>query len=195
MINWPNRITIGRILLTPLLVMVAIRADEGPHYRTWTLLLFIGLALTDAVDGFLARALKQKTSLGTFLDPLADKLLLATATVLLVVPIWPDPAGGALTRLMSPTVAVIIISRDVLLALGALLTFILTGNLAIRPSILGKLTTATQVAMVVGALLPAPDWLRPPLFGGAALFTIASFLGYTYDWTKQLSIFGEPAKK
>ncbi len=193
MLNWPNRITIARILLTPLLVMLAIRADEGPEYRGWMLLLFVALALTDAVDGFLARTLKQKTPLGTFLDPLADKILLATATVLLVCPIWPAAKSNDLERLMPPSIAIIVISRDVLLALGSLLAFMLTGNVVIRPSVLGKLTTAAQIVMVVAALASAPDWLLPGVFWTAAALTVASFLGYTYDWTRQLALFGGPA--
>lgn len=190
MLNWPNRITLARILATPLLVMVAIRADEGPAYRAWTLALFVLLALTDAVDGFLARALKQKTPLGTFLDPLADKILLTTATILLVCPLWPDPATGEPARLLPPSVAVVLISRDLILSLGAVLIFILTGTVDVRPSLLGKVTTAFQIAMVVGLLLPVSAWFRAPLLGGVVAVTVASAVGYVYDGCRQLARLG-----
>lgn len=187
MLNWPNRITIARILLTPGLVMLAIRADEGPHIRTWTLLLFAGLVLTDAVDGFLARALKQKTELGTFLDPLADKLLLTTAMVLLVCPLWPDPATGERGRLLPASVAVVVISREIILAIGTLLLFLLKGGVAIRPSVLGKLTTVAQAGMVAGILAGLGEPWRGALLWGTALVTVASFVGYAYDGCRQLA--------
>ncbi len=194
MLNWPNRITIARILLTPVLVMLAIRADDGPQFRAWTLALFVILALTDAVDGFLARTLKQKTELGTFLDPLADKVLLVTATVLLVCPLWPDAAAGARTRILPASIAVIVISREVLLALGTLLIFVLAGNVVIRPSVLGKLTTLVQIAMIAGTLAGVREPVRTPLLWGTALITIASFVGYAYDGCRQLARIGDDKK-
>ena len=191
MLNWPNRITIARILLTPVLVMLAIRADEGPQFRTWTLVLFVALVLTDAVDGFLARALKQKTELGTFLDPLADKVLLTTALVLLICPLWPDPAAGTRVRLLPASVAVVIISREVILALGTLLIFVLAGSVTIRPSILGKLTTVLQSAMIAGTLWGTAEPVRTPLLWGTVLVTVASFVGYAYDGCRQLARIGD----
>lgn len=191
MLNWPNRITIARIVLTPVLVMLAIRADEGPQFRTWTLTLFVVLVLTDAVDGFLARALKQKTELGTFLDPLADKVLLVTATILLVYPLWPDEEAGARMRLLPPSIAVIVISREILLALGTLLIFVLAGNVVIRPSVLGKLTTVAQAAMIAGILMGTREPVRTPLLWGTAFITIASFAGYAYDGCRQLARIGD----
>lgn len=190
--SWPNRITIARILLIPLLVMTAIRSDQGERYRYFTLWIFLGLSLTDALDGFLARALKQRTQLGTFLDPLADKLLLTTATILLVCPIWLDPATGQLTRLLPVSIAVVTISRDLLLAIGALIVFMMTGDLKVRPSAIGKITTFAQIAMVVAALLPPLAALRRGVFWTAAALTLASLVGYTIDWCRQMSILGEP---
>ena len=102
--------------------------------------------VTDAVDGYIARMHSQKTILGSFLDPLADKLLLTTAFVSLAM-------IGNLPIRLPPWVPLIVISRDVIIILGAALIQINTGRLDIRPSVWGKLTTFLQMATVLGILI------------------------------------------
>ena len=85
-LNWPNRITIARIVLVGPLVICLLRLNSGwEHWRHLALALVTITALSDALDGFLARRLGEETPLGRFLDPVADKLLIACAVVLLSV--------------------------------------------------------------------------------------------------------------
>ena len=140
MINWPNRITLLRILLIPFFVggLIYGHLDRA-------LWIFILAVLTDAVDGYLARSRSQQTTLGSFLDPLADKLLLTTAFITLAV-------IGHLPIRLPPWVPLVVISRDIMIVIGATLIQMNTGRLDIRPSIWGKLTTFLQMATIIGIL-------------------------------------------
>jgi cardiolipin synthase (CMP-forming) len=131
--NW---LTVLRIVLIPVFIGSLIY-----RYVHWSLLAFCLAALTDALDGFVARKTKI-TSLGRFLDPLADKMLLASAFVILPivnqVPVW---------------VTVVVVSRDVTIALGYLLIYINWGSSLIKVRILGKITTLLQSCCVGFSIL------------------------------------------
>jgi cardiolipin synthase (CMP-forming) len=135
-VNWPNAITIIRILLIPLFVYEVLDGQyaEGA-------VVFIIAALSDALDGFVARFWKMKTRLGTFLDPLADKLLVTSAYVILgikgMIPLW---------------LVVGVISRDVIIVLGALVLHIIHGELHPRPHLVSKVNTFFQLLTVILAL-------------------------------------------
>lgn len=169
-INVPNSLTLIRVLLTPLFAIFLIK-----RLLDFALLIFAIAALTDGVDGLVARLFRQKTTLGAFLDPAADKLLLVTAFVTLaiqeVIPSW---------------LTVIIITREVLILSGVAL-FTITGHSFVpRPSILSKVTTVAQVMSVLFVLVHnyAPDMARsniqPALFWFAAGMTIISGFQYIY---------------
>ncbi|MEJ5358628.1 MAG: CDP-alcohol phosphatidyltransferase family protein [Desulfobacterales bacterium] len=167
-ISLPNLITVLRIFLTPLFVILLIRGET-----LWALGVFLAAGVSDGLDGLLARLLNQRSTLGAVLDPIADKLLLTAAFICLAL------IGG-----IPPWVAVVVISRDVLIVIGvAVLAF---ANIAfeIRPSILSKWTTVCQVVLVASALLalqlPAIAPAVSPLCWVAVALTILSGLHYTW---------------
>jgi len=142
--NWANRITLLRILLIPFFVGALIYGQLDK--ALW----IFGLAvLTDAFDGYIARMHSQKTILGSFLDPLADKLLLTTSFISLAV------IGGLPVRL-PPWIPLVVITRDIMILFGAALIHMHTGHLTIHPSIWGKLTTCLQMATILGVLVNFP---------------------------------------
>lgn len=141
--NLANRITIARIVSIPFFIasVVYSRPDIA-------LIIFILAALSDAVDGFIARALKQKTPLGTVLDPIADKLLLLSAYICLTM-------VGAVPGILRlpPYITITVLSRDAIIVLGSMVIFFITGDLKVAPSPVGKVTTVFQMLTVIAALL------------------------------------------
>lgn len=168
-IRLPNLITVVRIFLTPLFVILLIRGDTD-----WALVVFLAAGVSDGLDGLLARLLDQRSTLGAVLDPIADKLLLTAAFICL-----------ALIHGIPPWVAVVVISRDVLIVIGVAVLAFARIAFEIRPSILSKWTTVCQVVLVATALLalrlPALDTAVFPLCWIAVVMTFLSGLHYT--WT------------
>ncbi len=170
-LNWPNRITLVRIALVPPFVICLLNMNTGwAGSRHLAIVLFGVMALSDALDGFLARRLNQSTPLGRFLDPIADKLLISCAVVLLAV----DTTSVSGFRLPS-WVPVIAIGKDALTVIGFGLIYATTGQYFVQPRPWGKACTLLQLVMVAYALL-APDlpvWLQRTL---PATWWIASAL-------------------
>jgi cardiolipin synthase len=174
-LNIPNIITFVRIVIIPVFVTALI-------YKKYNhaLVLFIVAGISDTLDGLLARATKQKTRLGAFLDPLADKSLLLTSFVLFSVYGW-----------IPKWLAITVISRDVIVILGWLLLYLGYHITKITPSITGKAAIASQLILIAYILLsinfsniPAPDrWM----FWTVAALTIVSGLQYIYKGLKQAS--------
>jgi len=152
-------------------------------YPKMATLLFLIAGITDGLDGLLARKLKQKTALGSFLDPMADKLLLAAAFVTLSIPSVP-------LALHIPTwLTVLTISRDFLIALSALVIHLQTQHSSFPPSLLGKCTTAVQLVTVAVCMLANFDiQLARDVFPLAVYstlgFTLVSGLHYSYRSVK-----------
>ena len=134
--NIPNFLTLLRIILVPLLVIFLINKSFVK-----ALILFACLGLTDALDGFLARILNQQTVLGSYLDPIADKVLVTTCflslAILKVIPGW---------------LAVVVISKDVIILLGIAVLSIMNVTFRVQPLFVSKVTTALQIAVVFFAL-------------------------------------------
>lgn len=162
----PNLLTILRVLLTPLLVIFLLedRLSEA-------LIVFVAAGITDGLDGLIARLYKQKTRLGAFLDPLADKLLLATTYVLLAV-----------QNLVPSWLTVIVLSRDVLIVLGVFVLFMQDLPFEIKPSLASKLTTCAQILTAIvtmaTALASPHPLLKHVLFQFTAAVTIVSWAQY-----------------
>lgn len=133
-----NLLTVSRLILIP----VFVTALYYQHFR-WALAVFLVAAVTDGLDGLVARSFNQRTQLGEVLDPMADKLLLVTAFVILSLPRFTltDPIPFWLTA--------VAISRDVIIVLGAAVINLTTGFSRFRPSIPGKLNTLVQIVMIV----------------------------------------------
>lgn len=151
-LNWPNRITIARIILVgPLVICLLNLNGGGPGWRRVTLGIFFLMAVSDALDGILARRLGQETPLGRFLDPVADKLLIVCTVILLA------GQSTAVENFRLPGwVAVIAVGKDVLTVIGFGLVHATTGEFWIQPRTCGKACTLVQLVMIAFVLL-APD--------------------------------------
>lgn len=161
----PNWLTVLRILLIPLFVSLLVYRRPGS-----ALVVFCLASLTDLLDGYVARRRGSQSRLGAFLDPMADKLLLTasfvTLTYLRRLPFW---------------ITAVVISRDVILVVGAALIHMTGGQIYPSPTRAGKLSTFFQITTVLAAVLtpyaPAPRVLKTIIWITAA-FTVASGLQY-----------------
>jgi cardiolipin synthase len=136
-----NQLTLLRVMLIPAFVILVIYGHLG-----WALIVFGIAGLTDALDGLLARWRGQRTSLGAWLDPMADKLLLVTTFVVLTIP------GLGLANRLPIWLTVLIISRDVVIVLTVAIVNLAIGPRTFRPSIYGKIATATYIITAVIAM-------------------------------------------
>src|ERR1043165_5047328 len=136
-----NQLTLLRMLLIPAFVILVVYGHLG-----WALLVFMFAGLTDALDGVAARRAGQKTSLGAWLDPMADKLLLVTTFVVLTLP------GLNLANRVPLWLTVLVISRDVVIVLTVAIINLAVGPRTFRPSIFGKIATATYIVTAVSAI-------------------------------------------
>ena len=152
------------------------------HPKSATVL-FLLAGITDGLDGLIARKLKQKTVLGSFLDPMADKILLTAAFITLTVPSIP-------LVLHIPTwLTILTISRDVLIAVSVLIIHLQTQHSHFPPTLLGKCTTAVQLLLVAICMLANFEAklaiaLFPMVKYAALFFTLASGLHYAYKSIK-----------
>jgi cardiolipin synthase len=180
----PNLITLFRIILTPLFIIFLIQGN----YRK-ALVVFVLAGVSDMADGLIARTWQQKSRLGSYLDPLADKLLMAASFVTLSIyhqiPSW---------------LTVVVLSRDVILATGVLIFRLADIPLVVRPSLAGKWTTTFQLT-TVGFVLLGKIWAFHPLvlpvfFWVTGALTTISGLQYFYRGIKQTNMFqGNGAKE
>ena len=177
-----NKITILRILLVPFFVVqVLYYVNTGNEwYRLFAFLCFAVAAISDGVDGYIARRYNQISELGKMIDPLADKLLLMSAVLLLSmknehldrIPIW---------------LTAIILSRDAILIMGLLLIQHVCGKATVRPIMLGKIATVLQMICVLWALLKFSPRFLLVLAIAAAACTGISGLIYIFEGVRQLS--------
>jgi cardiolipin synthase (CMP-forming) len=133
-LTFANQLTILRIVLIPAFVLLVVYGHLG-----WALLVFITAGLTDALDGLIARRAGQRTHLGAWLDPMADKLLLVTTFVVLTVPAIP------LTNHLPLWLTVAVISRDVVIVGVVAIVNLAVGPRTFKPSMWGKMATAAFI--------------------------------------------------
>jgi cardiolipin synthase len=136
-----NQLTILRMVFIPVLVILIVYSYHG-----WAFFIFLLAGVTDGLDGLMARWLQQKTSLGAYLDPIADKLLLTSSFVVLSI------KGLGLPNVVPLWLTILVISRDVILISSALVIIITTNHRTFSPSIYGKMTTCFQILTVVAVL-------------------------------------------
>ncbi len=146
-----NEITIVRVLLIAPFVICMLKIHDHRAMRYIALAIFLVMCMSDALDGYIARSRKQVTRLGSFLDPMADKLLMACACVLLA-----SSQSSVEGYVLPPTIVVLIIGKDLLLLLGFLIIYLITSHIHIVPIFAGKAATVLQLSMVAAVLL-APD--------------------------------------
>jgi len=166
----PNLLTLSRICLAPFLVSAILEDRYALSFY-----LFLAAGLTDALDGTLARILKQRTMLGSYLDPVADKLLLSTLFLVLM------HKGLIPTR-----VTVMVFGRDVGILVVAAILYAATGRREFNPSIFGKANTFAQVAAIAAVLLhqiTQAYWVtevRMLALGATMVLTVVSGLHYAW---------------
>jgi len=173
--NLPNILTLIRVLLTPLFVILIIN-----KYFEWALLTFAIAGITDGLDGLIARLTHQRTELGAYLDPIADKLLTFAAFISL-----------AIIEMIPSWLVVIVITRDIIILVGFLVMFLTNYHPKINPSFLSKMTTTFQITTILFALLAGLF----PLFKQLSIFayyvtgmiTILSGIQYVYIGTRILN--------
>lgn len=172
--NLANKISIARIIFIPFFIAAVVysRMDIA-------LIFFILAVISDGVDGMIARGLKQKTQLGTILDPVADKLLLISAYICLSIA-KSIPEGLRLP----PYVPIVVISRDVIIVLGSVIVYLIKGDLKVSPSIVGKITTFFQMLTIVCILLKFN--YSYAVWNIAVLLTIVSGVDYVVKGSRSL---------
>jgi len=157
-----------RILLTPLFVIFLLK--DMFHFA---LIVFTVAAISDGLDGLLARYFNQHTVLGAYLDPIADKLLMASAFVSLAV-----------LKVIPPWLAVIVLSRDILIITGIAVFALSDIHIEMNPSLVSKWTTVAQVLTIflilLNPMIPGIQTIKWLLFWITAGLTIASGLHYVY---------------
>jgi len=167
--NTANLLTLARILLIPFILYWL-----GQERYALTLFLFLVMAITDILDGWIARRWKQKTLLGSYLDPIADKLLLVSVFVTLAwmgqIPIW---------------LVIWTVLRDLLILVSAVFVRLSVGAISFPPTLWGKLTTFFQLALVLAVLLVnavplSSMWLVNGLIWITLFFTLFSGFHYIY---------------
>ena len=167
--------TLIRVLLIPLFVIFIINKLFG-----WALITFAVAGITDGIDGLIARITHQRTELGAYLDPIADKLLLIAAYVTL-----------AIIEILPSWLAVIVVTRDVIILLGFLVFILLNYRPKIQPSLVSKVTTFFQISTILLVLMagyaPVFKQLSSIAIYGTTLFTIVSGSHYIYVGTRILN--------
>lgn len=169
--NFPNLITIGRILLVPVTIWLLISEAYG-----WALAVFLVAGISDGVDGYLARRFASQTELGSYLDPIADKLLLVSVF-----------AAMGIIKILPAWLVLLVITRDLLIVAGVLLAWIMDQPFIMKPRAISKLNTALQIVFVALVLAIYAVKMSPALMVPAgtilvAVLTIVSGAYYMHDW-------------
>jgi cardiolipin synthase (CMP-forming) len=173
----PNQITFLRLGFLPFFLILI----DYEQYR-WALAVLVVAGLSDGIDGMLARKLNQRSSLGAYLDPIADKLLLSSSFVIL-----------AFKKKIAWWLTIMVLSRDVLLLTVAIVIILISGYRAFPPSILGKCTTAFQIILVFAVVLAAAypnDQLEIAnrlLIYTVTVLTVISGFHYSFATARRLS--------
>ncbi|HXN51196.1 MAG TPA: CDP-alcohol phosphatidyltransferase family protein [Candidatus Acidoferrum sp.] len=178
----PNQITLLRLGFLPFFLILI----SYEHYR-WALALLVLAGLSDGIDGLLARKLNQRSSLGAYLDPIADKLLLSSSFVIL-----------AMEKKIAWWLTIIVLSRDILILVVGAVIILIFGYRPFPPSILGKLTTMFQIILVFTVVLSA-SYPSLPLAGinevliyVVATLAIISGFHYSVSIARRLSSPAQP---
>ena len=172
----PNLITVGRLLLVPLIIWFISDGSFGAAF-----VVFVLAGISDGVDGFLARQFDLRSRLGTYLDPIADKVLLVSVYLSLT---FIEEMAGWLT--------VMVVSRDIFIIGGVMLSWILDRPIEVKPLIISKINTAGQIilaALALGSLAfnAGLDSVRDVLVWIVGVLTVASAGAYLVDWIRHMA--------
>jgi len=172
----PNLITLGRILLVPIVVWAI---AQGLMWLAFVL--FLAAGVSDAVDGYLAKRFGMTTVLGAYLDPLADKALIVSIYVTLGV-------NGLIPRWL----VILVVSRDILIIGGIMLSWVIGNPLKIKPLLVSKLNTVAQIAFACVVLASLGFHFEVPLLtlvltGLVAALTLLSIAAYVAEWVRHMN--------
>lgn len=195
-----NKITIVRILLIPAFVTMAIyygqsveRGEPLEWQRFAAIIIFLVAAVSDGLDGYVARRYNQRSTLGVILDPIADKGLLLSAIITLSISNWSDvdPEYGRFPAWFP----VLVITRDVVILVGSAVLHLLNGRVKVRTSWTGKVATVLQMAAIAWVMLQLRFLPVVYIVGAAGLFTFVSGVIYVMDGVRQLQAEGHANAK
>ena len=176
-----NKLTIGRILAVPFFVAsIVYYAPEHSYLRYVALGIFCLAILTDVIDGYVARTQHQKTTAGAILDPLADKILLISAFTCLY-----QVKELALPYSVPLSILFVVISRDVILIIGAVTIYLVNHGIDIKATVWGKMSTLFQVVAIVSIFVRLD--IFPAIWYVVAFFTVVSGLDYLRSGVKILN--------
>ncbi len=174
----PNLITLGRLILVP--VIIYLIGHQEFEAAFWV---FVAAGVSDGVDGFIARRFNVKTTLGAWLDPVADKALLVSIFVSLgmqdLIPNW---------------LVILVVSRDVLIVGAVLISWLIGFSITMRPLMVSKINTTVQIAYAAGVLAVLGFGLEASLASALVLgtyltgmTTVVSGASYLVDWVRDVS--------
>jgi len=183
MMTTANKITIIRILLVPFFAthLLYYTSEGFEIYRLMAILAFAVAAISDGVDGYIARRYNQRSELGAILDPLADKLLLTTGLGLLALDHLPHFARIPLHLVVT------VFGRDLIILIGMVVVHQFCGHVKVRPHLIGKLATVLLMVTIAWVLLKWDPRAVGPLASSASICTGISGLLYVRDGVNQLS--------
>ncbi len=195
-----NKITIVRILMIPAFVTMAIyygqsiQSGEPLEWQRFTAIaIFLVAAVSDGLDGFIARRYNQRSTLGQILDPIADKGLLLSAIITLSISNWSegDPSYGKFPAWFP----VLVITRDAVILVGSAVLQLLNGKVKVRTSWTGKVATVLQMAAIAWVMLQLRFLPLVYVVAAAGLFTFISGVIYVMDGVRQLQAEGHANAK
>ncbi|MGZ5488461.1 MAG: CDP-alcohol phosphatidyltransferase family protein [Candidatus Aminicenantales bacterium] len=179
LLTLPNLLSLSRILLTPVFVVLMVQKKPWAAF-----IVFLAAGATDALDGLAARWLRLKSTLGLWLDPMGDKILLTSAFVVLTLPALAQP------NTLPLWLTALCVGRDVAIALGALIIIALRGKRTFKPVLAGKASTVCQVFMIYFVLYLNAVGKSPQSLGWlyvlTALLTAGAFVQYAFIGARML---------
>jgi cardiolipin synthase len=175
-VSIPNIITLGRIMLVPIIVWAIVSSQMEVAFGV-----FLIAGISDAVDGFLAKRFNMASELGALLDPLADKALLVS--IYMALGIW-----GAIPR----WIVILVVSRDIMIVAAVIVSWLFDKPVAMKPLMVSKLNTATQVAFAALVLAALAFGFKPEpydiiLMVLVTVFTLSSVSIYLVEWVRHMS--------
>jgi CDP-diacylglycerol--glycerol-3-phosphate 3-phosphatidyltransferase len=190
-----NKITVVRILMIPVFVTMAIyygesikRGDPLEWQRFAAIIIFILAAVSDGLDGYVARRYNQRSTLGVYLDPIADKGLLLSGIITLSISNWSqsDPEYGSFPVWFP----VLVITRDAVILVGTMILYLLNGKVHVKPNWTGKVATVLQMIAIGWVMLQLRFIPLLYVVVAAGVFTLISGIVYVTDGVRQLQAEG-----
>ena len=190
-----NKITVVRILMIPAFVTMAIyygesikRGDPLEWQRYTAIIIFILAAVSDGLDGYVARRFNQRSTLGVYLDPIADKGLLLSGIITLSISNWSEshPEYGSFP-IWFP---VLVITRDAVILVGTMILYLLNGKVLVKPNWTGKVATVLQMIAIGWVMLQLRFIPLLYVVVAAGVFTLISGIVYVTDGVRQLQAEG-----